>query len=185
MRKQIKIAVTAGPCRGKTTLVENLAWRGYTVIPEAARMIIEEEQRKDSDCLPWRNLYNFQQKVAKTILELESSFDSELVFCDRGLLDGIAYCEDGRIQTPKIISDFSNKRYDLVLSLDALPNYKTDESRKETKQKAFEIHEKTVRLYRNEGYPVYDVPAIRGLTLQEAVAKRADYVVNLLVRMGI
>ena len=56
--------ITGGPGVGKTTVVEILARRGYAIVPEAARMIIEEERLKDSDVLPWKNLSLFQIEVA-------------------------------------------------------------------------------------------------------------------------
>ena len=60
-----KYVITGGPGIGKTTVIEILSSRGYEIVPEAARIIIEEEQINDSDALPWKNLKKFQNLVAQ------------------------------------------------------------------------------------------------------------------------
>jgi len=122
-----KYVITSGPGNGKTTVIEILASRGYTVVPEAARLIIEEERLKDSDILPWKNLAKFQEKLVVRQLELESSVKSEVIFLDRGIVDGYAYCKDGNIPSPQLILDNAKNRYYKVFLLDPLNIYKKDD----------------------------------------------------------
>lgn len=61
-----KYVLTGGPGTGKTTLLKELAKRGYQTVPEAARLVIQEEQRKEQGkgeqgILPWTDLYKFQK----------------------------------------------------------------------------------------------------------------------------
>ncbi len=49
-----KYVLTGGPSVGKITVIEILAKRGYKILPEVARMIIEEERIKGTDILPWK-----------------------------------------------------------------------------------------------------------------------------------
>jgi predicted ATPase len=176
MKTQIRLAFIGGTGRGKTTLLENLAQRGYTIVPEAARIIIEEEQRKDSEIVPWRNLYGFQVRVAKTILELEYSFDSPVLLCDRGLLDGHAYALNGKVPTPEIILKKPFGRYNGIFTLAELKNYRNDDSRKESRQEALKIDKLAENVYRNFGYIPQNIPNL-------GIKERADYTARILERM--
>lgn len=157
--RQIKIAVTGGPCCGKTTLLNNLAAQSYTAVPESARMIIEESLQADSNCVPWFDLFGFQLKVAEKILELESSFEDSVLFCDRGIIDGRGFCVNGKVPTPEIIGR-GLRRYDAVFILDPVPIYQKDESRKESQQEAVKIHRAIWDAYKEFGYTPIRVPII-------------------------
>jgi len=173
MRMEIKrIAITGGPCCGKTTLLNSLAARSYQVVPESARMVIEEEQKRGSNCLPWKDLYGFQESTAERILDLEHSFNDSLLFCDRGIVDGHGYSINGGINTPEIITDLGVKRYDLVFILDPIPQYKVDESRKENSEEAKKIHRAIWNAYKEFGYKPISVPVM-------SISERADYFVKL------
>lgn len=174
--KPIRVVLTGGPCCGKTTLLNNLAARSYQVVPEAARMVIEEEQRRGSNCLPWKDLYGFQESIAERILDLEHSFDDSLLFCDRGIVDGHGYSINGEINTPEIINDLGAKRYNLVFILDPIPVYKKDESRKENLEEGRKIHRAIWNAYKEFGYNPIRVPV---MDIQE----RANYFVKLVEKV--
>ena len=74
-----------GPGVGKTTVLELLASRGYAITSETARMIIEEETRKESDVLPWKNLAKFQEVVAQKQFQIEKSSQAKVRFLDRSI----------------------------------------------------------------------------------------------------
>jgi len=177
MKKKIqRVVLTGGPCCGKTTLLNNLAARSYQVVPEAARMVIEEEQRRGSNCLPWKDLYGFQEKTAERILDLEHSFDGSLLFCDRGIVDGHGYAINGKVSTPELIVDLGAKRYDLVFILEPVPVYQKDESRKENLEEAKKVHRAIWNAYKEFGYTPISVPIM-------GIQERADYFVKLLEGM--
>ena len=54
--------VTGGPSAGKTSLIEELAHRGFHTIPESGRVIIREEMQSGGDALPWadRMAYRYE-----------------------------------------------------------------------------------------------------------------------------
>lgn len=176
-RRPSRIVFTGGPCSGKTTLLEQLASRGLTIIPETARIIIEQEQRKDSEILPWRNLYSFQERVARVQLEQEHSYEDSQLFLDRGIIDGHGFSLNGRVPTPEIVMDFGERRYDMIFLLDPLPNYKTDSSRKETPQMARRIHARLDEAYRYFGYNPIRLPVLG------SIQQRVDYATKLLERV--
>ncbi len=169
-----RIVITGGACCGKTTLLENLSAQGLQIVSEAARDIIEEQQKRDTDILPWKNNYAFQIEVLKTQLEREHSYDSKLIFCDRGNFDSIAYCNHARVQTPNLVDKLNPNKYDLIIVPEILPVYVNDSARKESEQDARAIHEKIVQAYNSKGYEVIRIPV---LPKQE----RADYLIKTLL----
>jgi predicted ATPase len=105
------VVVTGGPYSGKTTLVRALAGRGFATVPEAAIDVIGtlndgmglEEQRA------WRrdHLLEFQQMVFELQVQREEALGPRpgTVFLDRGIADGIAYCENAGIEPPARFRD--------------------------------------------------------------------------------
>lgn len=101
----ISVAVTGGPCGGKTTvlsyLYEELEKRGYTVliVPEAATFL------KQSGIAPGvmgMTAREFQEMIiTHTIawhderLKIARKFGNGkvVILCDRGICDGLAYCD--------------------------------------------------------------------------------------------
>ncbi len=47
--------ITGGPGVGKTTLLEELRNRHYTIVPEIARKLIKEQQESNGEVLPWKD----------------------------------------------------------------------------------------------------------------------------------
>lgn len=54
-----KHIITGAQCTGKTSTVNALHKRGYSVIEEAARLLIEEQNRTGGDLVPWKRLFDF------------------------------------------------------------------------------------------------------------------------------
>lgn len=173
MKKQTeqlrRIALTGGPGVGKSTLLEILAHRGYNIVPEAARLVIEREILKDSDCLPWKDIQKFQYTVSSLQFELEEAIPKGIVFSDRGLIDGYAYSKIDGIKSPEIILEKGKGRYDKVFLLDQLPNYQKDNSRREDIEKAKTIHEAIRSAYKEFEYSPIDVPVF-------SPEERADFI---------
>lgn len=101
MRTIPKLALTGGPCAAKTTaktfLMQKLRDAGFHVlfVPEAATILLENGVRPGPA---------FQKQVLRMIRDLEANFmgaanllDPDavpVIICDRGLMDGLAYCGD-------------------------------------------------------------------------------------------
>lgn len=74
---------------GKSTLLKELERRGFIVIPEPGRRIVEQELRSGGDALPWTNLAAFATRAIEMAGDDQKSVMSETdwVFFDRGLVD--------------------------------------------------------------------------------------------------
>ena len=154
-----RYVLTGGPCAGKTTIIDILAKRGYAILPELARDLIEKEMAKGSDVLPWKNAKKFQEIVAWKQWRREFfAPQSEALFLDRGLIDGYGYAVLEKVTIPKIITLFGKGRYDKIFLLDPIPSYQTDGSRIEDRNFARAVHEEIRKAYVRFGYEVIAVP---------------------------
>jgi predicted ATPase len=175
---QKRFVFTGGPCSGKTTLLKCLAERGFRTVPEAAATVIERELAKGTDVLPWANLAAFQTEVLKLQLALEDSADGNVVICDRGLPDGVAYYRLGGLQpAPELLNLCTERRYDGVFFLGQLPSFDPDNIRRETPETAEKLSGFIKDAYSGFGYAPIEVPPI-------PVNDRASLVIRALLAMG-
>ena len=165
-----KYILTGGPCSGKTTLVKRLGDEGYTVVPEAARHIIEDEQRREErdreyqGILPWNGLEEFQFLVIGRQLALEKKAEkrtpSGIHILDRSNIDQIAYAELGGIDISHIVQPaIQSANYNKVFFLEQVP-YQQDDQRAEDEEKGKIIHKKIYEVYENQGLEITVIPLI-------------------------
>jgi len=151
-----KIVITGGPCSGKTTLIEKLAEIGHIIVQEAATQIISE-----GIFHPLKNPLIFQQKVVNKQISLEKKAESKtggLIFCDRGIYDGLAYLKffnvaESQLQLPE------KWNYLIAFHLSQLP-YKKDQIRFESPEEAMKISQLIKEAYIEKNVILIDVPVI-------------------------
>lgn len=159
-----KIVLTGGPCSGKTTTIKELENRGFPVIHEAARKVISKNKN-----LP---LIEFQRKVFEIQLEQEKSKSDEIVFLDRGILDGVAYLRIGLRYIPQFLDsyDFRNK-YDHVFLLERFPLVLDGERLESNDNEAENIHNHIFQAYSDYGYSPIRVPRM-------SIEERINFILN-------
>lgn len=178
-----KIAITGGPCCGKTTLIGELERRIPTAkfLEEAAGLVIslelerEKEEKGHTGLLPWNDMEAFQHRVIDLTLQMEKeSGTGGLAFQDRGLLDNIAYARlsDLKSVETRAIEVAKTANYDLAIFCEPFP-YEASAIRREDPQQATKIHEAILSAYREYGPPLLILPAT-------STTERADLIENLL-----
>ena len=95
--KNIKIVLTGGPCGGKTSSIYNFANKlsnkyNILIVEETARALLKLGYLDEYPI----NTIDFQDILFKIqfINEYYSEQNSDLLLCDRGLFDALAYIDE-------------------------------------------------------------------------------------------
>lgn len=134
MSEQLKVyVITGGPCSGKTAVINRLHERGYLTIPEVATEVIINLRQTSPSYNPARDRYTFQDVVARQQLSREqrmvaTTMNGAAIFTDRGVFDGIGYCEvDGiglessAFRLPGPLRNLELSRYRKAFFMEQLP----------------------------------------------------------------
>jgi len=177
-----KIVLTGGPCSGKTTLVEHLRAAGCATAPEAAIQVIGEltAELGLEGQRAWRNTHwaAFQERVARLQIECERAAQcggADLLVCDRGLLDGIAYCRYRGVEPPPVLLDLvRSARYDQVFVLDTLKDFdaRLETGRCDDRGDSLRVGALIRSVYREHGYTPVRVPELAVETRAARILRR-------------
>lgn len=166
-----RVAITGGPCAGKTTALaeisERLRSRGFPVyvVPEAATLLFTGGASfagMDDD-----QVLNFQAQLLRTQMSLEDAFTAVarasrktcFILSDRGACDGRAYMSEKMwrrmlAENGWDMVQLRDARYDLVLHLVTAADGATDfyslennKARTETPQEAVDLDRKTQKAW--------------------------------------
>jgi predicted ATPase len=170
-----KYVLTGGPSVGKTTVIKILASKGFFVVPEQAIVVIKEERAKKTKNSGYKfmNNFSFQERVAEKQLFEESKLSSKNknVFLDRGLFDGLAYCNFHNIPIPKNILENRDKRYNKIFILEPTGIYKESKTLDNIEKSSKEIHELIREVYVELGYDLISVPLMSPVERAEFILK--------------
>jgi len=165
--------ITGAPSSGKTSVIKELAHRGFAIQGEVARELIElgisqgrtlEAIRRDAAAL--------QKGILEVALAREMALDlNTLIFMDRGLPDSIAYFKLAGLDGMEATAISYLFRYRAVFIFDRLPIIK-DDVRTESEILADKIDKMLEENYRAVGYtpvrvPVMPVPARANFILEQ------------------
>ena len=165
--------VTAGPSAGKTSVIRELAARGYRTAPEAARVVIDQAVSEGQDIDDYRGTEAYQEDVIGADVRIENNLidaETDAVFFDRSLADNIAYCELFDNELPCGIVEKCRDRYDSVFLLERI-DFEDDYARTEDAEQADQIHAKLREVYESLGYNVVEIPL-------KPVDERADHIID-------
>jgi predicted ATPase len=155
------VVLTGAPGAGKTTLLHALQGRGYTIVGDTPRTIIQERRKRGLSPRPEREVF-----VRQTLrIDIENYdrhvADTNHVFFERGVLDALAGLDS---IAPLGDGEFEAwlSKYPYFRKVFVLPPwqeiYVTDAERDHTFEHALMVDRVTREWYRRCGYEVVDVP---------------------------
>lgn len=168
-----RYVLTGGPSSGKSSLllgIEKLYQA--TIIHEAAEDVIKLAQAF-GDPSPWLK-EDFQDRILYLQLNREAlakASDSEQVFIDRGILDGLAYFQIAKRYPSralqKAVDDLAKDPYDRIFLIENLGNCRTNQVRREDLDEALLLERLQEKNYSSQGYDVVRIgPASLGERIQ-------------------
>jgi len=159
---QKKYIITGAPGTGKSTLIEALENQGILCLKEISRQIIISEQNQGNDGMPWENIERFTELVfAKTKESLHASPQS--VFCDRSLVDSLAYIKHKKKSIPDYLEHFSFQKYYHKTVFFAQPwkaIYKNDPQRPEDFEAQLLLSSQLEKTYNYLGFNLVVLPFV-------------------------
>jgi len=172
--------VTGGPGAGKTSLLEALAARGQTYVPENARAVIQERRRLGLPPRPSPDA--FASEILRRDIEQyrEHRAHEGPVFFDRAIPDALGMLnERGRLAPGEAERCLVEHPYDRGVLL--LPPweaiYRTDAERDQTFEESVRVHEAVREWYVQCGFEPIEVP--RG-----PIEERRDFVLRHMIAIG-
>lgn len=151
--------ITGGPSSGKTRIIEYLAFLGYRIIPEAARILIDVEKSKGKTIEEIRaDEAEFQRKVLQMKIDIENRLPlEEITFFDRGIPDSIAYYKICKLNPKPVITVAKKRKYKKVFLLEQLL-FEEDYARAEDEKLAYGLSRLIYTSYLRLGYDIVHVP---------------------------
>lgn len=153
--------ITGAPCSGKTSVVNELARRGFRVVPEAARAYIQAETVKGRRLDEIKSdPARFEGHIFRTKLRIEAALPAdEPLFLDRALPDSIAYYLLEGLDPSEPRRQSMRIRYQQVFLFERL-DFVTDPVRSEDARTAERIEQLIEFAYGSLGYALVRVPVL-------------------------
>jgi len=161
LTKRNYYVISGGPGAGKTSLLENLAAKGYHYIPEAAREIIRERLSQGLPPRPGPKIF------AKQIFDqdwknfISNSDSSSVVFFDRSFMDSACMLFDSDPDSHDMISNFLlSHRYNnkVFITPPWKEIYRNDAERDQSFEQSIEVYERLDKWYKQHGYDIVVLP---------------------------
>lgn len=159
-----KIVVTGAPGSGKTSVLNILAARGFSIVAEPAREIIAEQRAINGEGIYDRNPFLFKElMLSRMIANYKSQDDarSDVIF-DRGMPDIIAYSDCFELDRGSELKASEVYLYHEVVFF--LPSwreiYVNDKDRLISFEDAEKFGENLKQIYTTLNYQVINVPLV-------------------------
>jgi predicted ATPase len=153
--------ITGAPCSGKTTLIDQLADKGFQTVRETGRQYVEGEMARGRTIDEIReNEATFARVITDLQLGIEGGLRAnDVTFLDRAFPDCLAFFRVVGLNPNQILAECFHHRYASVFVLDRLP-VQQDGVRTEDDASAGLLDEWLARDYNALGYSVVRVPVL-------------------------
>jgi predicted ATPase len=171
--------ITGAPSCGKTTLIDQLADKGFQTVPETAHLYLEKEMalgREISEIL--KNRAHLQRILIDMQLGIEHDLHAnDVTFLDRAVPDCLAFHRLFGLNPNDFLAECFHYRYASVFILDPLP-FQENGVRDADAAKVGYLNEWLARDYSALGYNVVKVPVL-------APEERLAFVLESLSEQGL
>lgn len=153
--------ITGAPCCGKTTLIRQLAMKGFKTVTEVGREFVEREIAQGLTLEEIRaNGIAFDRVIKELQLRVERGLRPEdVLFLDRGLPDSLAFFRLAGLDPNEILPECFHHRYASVFILERFTTQK-DCARIEDDLTAEFLGNWHAHDYSSLGYDVVRVPVL-------------------------
>ncbi|MQT13242.1 AAA family ATPase [Segnochrobactrum spirostomi] len=170
------VVLTGASGGGKSTLLAELARRGFPTVAEPGRRIVERERAAGGSALPWIDLAAFARRAIGMAIEDRRAAAGKpgWIFFDRGLVDAAAALQHATGE-PALGALYRRHRYHRrVFVAPPWPEiYGTDADRRHGFDAAVAESERLAACYPALGYETVPLP-------KSSVAARADFILKRL-----
>lgn len=159
---------------GKSTLLAELERRGFAVVSEPGRQIVEEELRGDGTALPWVDLSAFASRAIRVAADDRKRMADETtwVFFDRGLVDAAVAIEHTTGQPARdVLASYDRYHREVFMTPPWPEIYVTDNERQHDLAEAVAEYDRLLIAYGELGYDTRILPKVD-------VGERADFVLH-------
>lgn len=161
---------------GKSTLLAELARRGFSTVSEPGRRIVEEELRGEGKALPWVDLAAFARRAIDmaSVDRRQAASEAGWVFFDRGLIDAAVALQHATCQPASVILSQYERYHSRVFLTPPWPEiYILDSERRHRLEDAISEYDRLLTAYDAFGYETIILPKV-------GVGARADFVMHCL-----
>tara|TARA_R100000365_G_C2740148_1_gene68871 strand:- start:1259 stop:1816 length:558 start_codon:yes stop_codon:yes gene_type:complete len=161
---------------GKSTLLAELGRRGFAIVPEPGRRIVEEKLRGDGSALPWVDLKAFANRALSLAANDRHDVPEEAgwVFFDRGLVDAAVALQHATGRTAAGVLTAYRRYHERVFLAPPWPEiFETDGERRHSLAEASAEYDRLLKTYRELDYETVILPKV-------SVEERADFVLRTL-----
>ncbi|WCM29920.1 AAA family ATPase [Sphingomonas sp. QA11] len=164
---------------GKSTLLDELAERGFATVPEPGRRIVERALAGGGGTLPWVDLAGFaREAMALARADRASAHGAGCVFFDRSLIDAAAALEHATGEHALDSIGREDRYHGEVFMLPPSPEiYAADSARRHSLDDAMGEYRRLLVAYGRLGYRIVVVP-------KASIAERADFILQHLASSG-
>lgn len=157
---------------GKSTLLDELARRGFATVPEPGRRIVRDEQAAGGRALPWIDAEAFARRaIALASRDVDEAGGRDgRVFFDRGLIDAVAALEHVTGEPALDRHGHARRYHATVFMAPPWPEiFAGDAERRHGFEAAVAEYERLLMACERLGYATVLLPKV-------SVAERADFV---------
>jgi len=161
---------------GKSTLLDELARRGYATVEEPGRRIVKEELAGQGAALPWVDPVAFARRAIAMALEDQTLAEAQTgwTFFDRGLIDAASALQAATGEAVLETLRDRHRYHQTVFLTPPWPEiYINDPERRHGFEEAVAEYDRLTTAYPEMGYDVVILPKVD-------VAARADFLLGRL-----